>query len=36
VDPEGRIVRTWVKVKPEGHAAEVLAELDNQQAARGR
>ena len=36
VDPEGRIVRTWAKVKPEGHAAEVLAELDNQQAARGR
>jgi peroxiredoxin Q/BCP len=36
VDPEGRIVRTWPKVKPEGHAAEVLAELDNQQAARGR
>ena len=36
VDPEGRIVRTWSKVKPEGHAAEVRAELDNQQAARGR
>jgi peroxiredoxin Q/BCP len=28
VDPEGRIARTWPKVKPEGHAAEVLAALD--------
>jgi thioredoxin-dependent peroxiredoxin len=36
VDPEGRVVRTWLKVKPEGHAAEVLAELDTQQAARAR
>ncbi len=36
IDPEGRVVRTWQKVKPEGHAAEVLAELDTQQAARGR
>ena len=32
VDPEGRIVRTWPKVKPEGHAAEVLAALDEAQA----
>jgi peroxiredoxin Q/BCP len=28
VDPEGRIARVWPKVKPEGHAAEVLAALD--------
>jgi len=33
VDPEGRVVRTWEKVKPEGHAAEVLAALDEAQAA---
>ena len=34
VDPEGRIARVWPKVKPEGHAAEVLAALDELQAAR--
>jgi peroxiredoxin Q/BCP len=28
VDPDGRIARVWPKVKPEGHAAEVLAALD--------
>lgn len=33
VDPEGRIARTWEKVKPEGHAAEVIAALDEAQAA---
>jgi len=33
VDPEGRIARTWEKVKPEGHAAEVIAALDAAQAA---
>jgi peroxiredoxin Q/BCP len=33
VDPEGRIARTWQKVKPEGHAAAVLAALDEAQAA---
>jgi thioredoxin-dependent peroxiredoxin len=27
VDPEGRIARAWDKVTPEGHAADVLAEL---------
>ena len=32
VDPSGRIARTWVKVKPEGHAADVLAALDEAQA----
>jgi peroxiredoxin Q/BCP len=34
VDPEGRIARTWPKVKPEGHAAQVLAALDELQAAQ--
>jgi peroxiredoxin Q/BCP len=33
VDPEGRIARTWPKVKPEGHAAAVIAALDAAQAA---
>jgi peroxiredoxin Q/BCP len=33
VDPDGRIARVWPKVKPEGHAAEVLAALDELQAA---
>jgi peroxiredoxin Q/BCP len=33
VDPEGRIARTWPKVKPEGHAADVLSVLDELQAA---
>ena len=28
VDPQGRITRVWEKVKPEGHAAQVLAALD--------
>ena len=32
VDPDGRIARVWPKVKPEGHAAEVLAALDELQA----
>ena len=31
VDPDGRVARTWEKVKPEGHAAEVLAALDEAQ-----
>ena len=35
VDPDGRIARTWPKVKPEGHAAEVLAALDEAQARAG-
>lgn len=34
VDPEGRIARVWPKVKPEGHAAEVLQALDEERAAR--
>jgi thioredoxin-dependent peroxiredoxin len=31
VGPDGRIARTWPKVKPEGHAAEVIAALDSLQ-----
>ncbi|MBA3778306.1 MAG: peroxiredoxin [Chloroflexi bacterium] len=33
IDPEGRIVRVWPKVRPEGHAAEVLAALRESRAA---
>ena len=33
VDPDGRIAQVWPKVKPEGHAAEVIAALDAAQAA---
>jgi peroxiredoxin Q/BCP len=33
VDPQGRIARTWEKVKPEGHAADVLSALDEAGAA---
>ncbi len=36
VDPEGRIARTWTKVKPEGHAADVLSTLDELQAVAAR
>jgi len=28
VDPDGRIARVWPKVKPEGHADEVMAAID--------
>jgi thioredoxin-dependent peroxiredoxin len=35
IDPDGRIARVWPKVKPEGHAAEVLAALDELGAAAG-
>jgi peroxiredoxin Q/BCP len=34
VDPEGRIAHVWPKVKPEGHAAEVSAVLDDLVATR--
>ena len=34
IDPDGRIARTWPKVKPEGHARDVLAALDEAQATR--
>ena len=36
VDPDGRIARVWQKVRPEGHAEEVLAALDEAQAAPRR
>lgn len=36
VDPDGRIARVWEKVKPEGHAADVLAALDDARAATAR
>ncbi len=32
IGPDGRIVRAWPQVKAEGHAAEVLAALDQEQA----
>jgi len=35
VDPDGRLVRTWPRVKADGHAAEVLAALAEARAARG-
>lgn len=28
IDPEGRVARTWAKVKADGHAKEVLAALE--------
>src|SRR3954468_6312466 len=31
VDPDGRIARRWTKVKPEGHAQQVLEVLDEEQ-----
>jgi peroxiredoxin Q/BCP len=34
IDPDGRVARVWPKVKPEGHATDVLAALDSLQAAR--
>ena len=34
VDPDGRIARTWPKVKADGHAAEVLAALGEARAER--
>jgi peroxiredoxin Q/BCP len=36
VDPSGRIARVWPKVKPEGHAAEVLAALEEERSAASR
>ncbi len=35
VDPDGRIARVWPKVKPEGHAADVLQALDEARASQG-
>jgi len=34
IDPEGRIARAWQKVRPEEHEAEVVAAIDEEQAAR--
>jgi len=31
IDPRGRVARVWPRVKPEGHAAEILAALDELQ-----
>jgi peroxiredoxin Q/BCP len=33
IDPDGRVAKVWPKVTPEGHAAQVLAALDEAQAA---
>jgi peroxiredoxin Q/BCP len=33
IDPQGRVARIWPKVTPRGHAAEVLAALDEARAA---
>jgi len=35
VGPDGRIARSWPKVKVDGHAAEVLAALDELRTSRG-
>lgn len=35
VDPAGKIARVWPKVKAGGHAAEVVAALDEERASRG-
>lgn len=34
VDPEGRVARAWPKVRADGHAAEVLAALEQARAER--
>ena len=33
IDPDGHVARVWPKVKPEGHAADVISVLDELQAA---
>jgi thioredoxin-dependent peroxiredoxin len=33
IDPDGRVARVWPKVKAEGHADRVIAELDRLQSA---
>ncbi len=33
IDPEGRVAKVWTKVKPEGHASQVLEAIDQLQAA---
>jgi peroxiredoxin Q/BCP len=34
IDPEGRIAKVWPKVQADGHAAEVLAAIEEAKAAR--
>ena len=34
VDPDGRVAQAWPKVKADGHAAEVLAAIEEARAAR--
>jgi peroxiredoxin Q/BCP len=36
IGPDGRVARAWPKVRPEGHAAEVLAALEEERAATAR
>ena len=36
IDPDGRVAHVWPTVTPEGHAAEVRAELERAQAAFSR
>lgn len=33
IDPEGRIARIWRKVKVDGHASEVVAEIERRRSA---
>jgi peroxiredoxin Q/BCP len=35
IDPNGVVARVWPAVKPDGHAAEVLAALDEERANHG-
>ena len=35
IDPDGRIARTWPRVKADGHPAEVLAALGEERVKRG-
>ena len=34
IDPDGKVARVWLKVKPEGHAADVLVALDEARSVR--
>lgn len=36
IDPDGRIAHVWPKVKPEGHAADVLGRIDALRTAAAR
>ena len=35
VDPDGRIARVWPRVKPAGHAAEILGAIDSERSNPG-